>query len=168
MATDTGAANPSITKTFEFKDLGLTLKLTPHITQGEYIKLKIFQELKNFISEAETGAINSTKRETETTVQVRNGETVVIGGMIGDERRQSRNKVPCLGSIPAVGWAFKTRNQSSDKLNLLILIRPTIIRTAEQLEALSRKKQQEAEAASDPDAREQKFPYEGLKILVDD
>ena len=91
-----------MTNTYEFKDLGLTLTITPHITQGEYIKLELYQQLKSFVSEAETGAVSSTKREAETTVQVRSGETVVIGGMISEEERESRNQVPCLGDIPGV------------------------------------------------------------------
>ncbi|MEW6262537.1 MAG: type II secretion system secretin GspD [Thermodesulfobacteriota bacterium] len=164
----TGATTPSVTNTYEFKDLGLTLKITPHITQGDYIKLKIFQQLKNFISEAETGAISSTKRETETTVQVRNRETVVIGGLIGDEARESKTQVPCIGDIPLLGWAFKQRGQSSDKLNLLILINPSIIRTAEQLRELTDKKIKDTEKAGTPEKAGRKdFPSKGLDLLKD-
>ena len=148
MSTATGATSPSITNTYEFKDLGLTLQITPHITQGEYIKLKIFQQLKSFISESETGAISSTKREAETTVLVRNKETVVIGGLIGNEERESRSQTPCLGDVPLLGWAFKRRAQSGDKQNLLILIKPTIIRTSEQLRAATDRKVQETKKAS--------------------
>jgi len=150
MVTETGAVTPTVTRTYDFKDLGLTLKMTPHITQNDHVKLKIFQQIKNFIAEAETGAISATKRETETTVQVRNRETVVIGGLIRDDTRKTKSQVPCLGNIPVLGWAFKHQADSGDKTNLLILISPTIVRTPEQLRALTEKKRAETEEAGRP------------------
>ena len=167
MATAVGSATPAITNTYDFKDLGLTLKLTPQITQGEYIKLKIYQELKDFISEAETGAVTSTKRETETTVLVKNKETVVIGGLIMDTQREAKNQVPCLGDVPVLGWAFKVRDQSGSKLNLLVLIKPTIIRTAQHLEDLTEKKRRETEAASEPQPSGDQYPLKGPRMIED-
>jgi len=152
----TATTTATVTNTYEFKDLGLTLKITPHITQGEYIKLKIFQQLKSFIDEAETGAVSSTKRETETSVLVQNRETVVIGGLITDEGRETKSQVPCLGNIPVLGWAFKRRSRSSDKLNLLILIKPTIIRTAEELRELTDEKRKEMEPSEEEKQRRKK------------
>ena len=156
LSTATGDASTSITRTYDFKDLGLTLKITPHITQGEYIKLKIYQELKSYLNETETGAISSTKRETETTVQVKNRETVVIGGLITDETRETKNQVPCLGNIPLAGWAFKYREQSQDKVNLIVMIKPTIIRTADQLREITEKKKRETESLDDDKKKEDK------------
>ena len=159
----------NVTNTYEFKDLGLTLKITPHITKGEFIKLKIYQELKSYVDETETGAITSTKRETETTVQVKNQETVVIGGMIQDEQRNRRTSVPCLGNTPVLGWAFKSREQEDDKLNLLILIKPTIIRTAEMLHEMTEKKRGEVEAISEQvyPGPDEGFPRSGPRIMDD-
>ncbi len=136
-----------VTKTFDFKDLGITLKITPQISKGEFVKLKVFLQIKNFVAEAETGAVTSTKRETETTVMVANGETVVIGGLIDNNTRKSGSYVPCLGQIPVMGWLFKARSKTSDKTNLMILITPTIIRTPEQLKAITQKKQKQAQDA---------------------
>ena len=147
MASATGAANPTITRTYDFKDLGLTLKITPHITQGGYVKLKLFQQIKNFIAEAETGAVTATKREAETTVQVADRETVIIGGLIRDDRREAKTQVPCLGNIPVLGWAFKHKTDSGDKTNLLILISPSIIRTPDQLREMTERKRRAAEEA---------------------
>lgn len=147
MTSATGAATPTITRTYDFKDLGLTLKITPHITQGGYVKLKIFQQIKNFIAEAETGAVTATKRETETTVQVADRETVIIGGLIRDDRREAKTQVPCLGNIPVLGWAFKHKTSSGDKTNLLILISPTIIHTPDQLREMTERKRRAAEEA---------------------
>ncbi|MFH1089939.1 MAG: type II secretion system secretin GspD [Pseudomonadota bacterium] len=166
LATDTGAVSPSITKTYEFKDLGLVLTITPHITQGEYVTLKIFQQLKSFLSEVETGAISSTKRETETTVRVKNGETIVIGGLISDELREEKSQVPCLGDIPILGWVAKARSQSGQKVSLLILIKPTIIRTAEQLRELTDQKKRERKESDAPGRdRSKTFPAKGLDLL---
>jgi len=136
-----------VTKTFDFKDLGVTLKITPQTSKGKFVKLKIFLQIKNFVAEAETGAVTSTKRETETTVMVADGETVVIGGLIRDDAQEARTAVPCLGQIPALGWLFKSRSDLSDKTNLMILITPTIIRTPEKLREVTQQKQKQAEEA---------------------
>jgi general secretion pathway protein D len=167
LSTATGATSPSVTNTYEFKDLGLTLVITPHITQGEYIKLSIFQQLKSFVGEAETGAVTSTKREAETTVLVRNGETVVIGGLISDTRRENKAQVPCLGDIPLLGWAFKRRTQSGDKQNLMILIKPTIIRSAKELREETDRKKKEMEESTKPPPKGEEYPPEGLDMLKD-
>jgi general secretion pathway protein D len=166
MSAATGAVTPSVTNTYEFKDLGLTLKITPHITQGGFVKLKIFQQMKSFISESETGAISSTKREAETTVVVKNRETVVIGGLIGNEERETHGQVPCMGDIPLLGWAFKRRTQSGDKQNLLILIKPSIIMTAEDMKAATDRKIQEQKKSSLTD-KDRKKCAEDRKICTE-
>ncbi len=167
MTAATNVISPSVTNTYEYKDLGLTLVITPHITQGEYVKLEIFQELKSYLGEVETGAISSTKRETETIVQVKDGATVIISGLIKEEARNQKTQVPCLGNMPGLGWAFKTRTQGSDRLNLLILIKPTIIRTAEQIEELTRKKRDDIDAANEISGEDEGFPQTGPRILED-
>ncbi len=161
MTSDTGSTSPTVTRTYDYKDLGLTLKITPHITQGGFVKLKIYQQILNYISEAETGAISSTKRETETTVQVADRETVVIGGLIREDKREGKSQVPCLGNIPVLGWAFKTKETSSDKTNLLILINPSIIRSSEQLQDVTRRKQQELNDSVAPAGGEESTDSKG-------
>ncbi|MEE9435166.1 MAG: type II secretion system secretin GspD [Candidatus Adiutricales bacterium] len=135
---DTGA----LTRTFEFRDLGITLKVTPHTSKSQFLKLKLFLQIKNFVAEAETGAVTSTKREIETTVMVADGETVVIGGLIRDDTRQTKSAVPCLGQAPVLGWLFKSQTEGGDKTNLLILLRPVIIRDPEKLRAETREKRE--------------------------
>ena len=139
--TDTGALN----RTFEFQDLGITLRITPHTSKGQFVKLKIFLQIKNFVDEAETGAVTSTKREAETTVMVADGETVVIGGLIRDDIRRTGSGVPCLGQAPVLGWLFKNETEGGDKTNLLILLKPTIIRDVETLRTVTEEKQKQAE-----------------------
>lgn len=168
LSTTTGDISSAVTNTYEFKDLGLTLKIKPHITKGEFITLKIYQELKSFVSEAETGAVTSTKREAETTVLVKNKETVVIGGLISDIQRENKSQVPCLGDIPLLGWAFKRRAQASEKQNLLILIKPSIVRTEDELRGLTDEKLREHENMGPQAPGEKKeFPNKGINILKD-
>ena len=94
---------------------------------------------------------------------------MVIGGMIQDEQRNRRTSVPCLGNTPVLGWAFKSREQEDDKLNLLILIKPTIIRTAEMLHEMTEKKRGEVEAISEQvyPGPDEGFPRSGPRIMDD-
>ena len=141
------SANPelAVTKTFQFKDLGITLKITPHISQGQFVKLKVNLLIKDFVAEVETGAVTSTKRETNTTVIVADSETVVIGGLIRNNTRATKTSVPCLGQIPVLGWLFKAKGDSGDKTNLLILLTPTIIRSSDRLRTLTEEKRKQIE-----------------------
>lgn len=168
LTTATTSSTASVTNTYEFKDLGLTLELTPHITQGDFVKLKIYQELKSYVGESETGAITSTKRETETSVLVQDKEVVVIGGMISEEQRENKDAVPCVGSIPGLGWLFKQRGQQADRLNLIILLKPSIIRTAEQLKEATIRKQRATEAMGMAEEKhETGYPQRGIDMLED-
>lgn len=134
-------------RTFEYRDLGITLKITPQVSQGNFIKLNVYLQIKNFVAEAETGAVTSTKREATTTVIVADGETVVIGGFIRDNTSAIESAVPCLGQIPVAGMLFRSRNKRDDKTNLLILLSPTIVRTPEKLKTLTKEKKDASEKA---------------------
>ena len=102
----------STVNTFEFRDTGITLRITPQISQGRTVRLKLFQDINRFLSEAETGAVTTTKRSVKTTVVVDDGQTIVIGGLIQEERDETRTQVPCLGNLPLFGMAFR---QTSDR-----------------------------------------------------
>lgn len=147
MAQSSSGNVPTVTNTYDFKDLGITLKITPHISQGKFVKLNVFLQIKNFMGEAETGAITSTKRETTTTVLVADRETVVIGGLIRDDSRSQQTGVPCLSEMPGLGWLFKNKTKSGGKTNLLILLTPTIIRSPDQLRQITLDKQRQTEEA---------------------
>ncbi|HLC25190.1 MAG TPA: type II and III secretion system protein, partial [bacterium] len=103
-------------------------------------KLKLFTEVKNFVSEVETGAPVTTKRQAQTSVIVEDGDIVVIGGLIRNDSSQGVSKVPILGDIPLIGWLFRSSRKTEQKSNLLIFIKPHIINTAEQLRQLSDEK----------------------------
>jgi general secretion pathway protein D len=147
LSSVTGDAASSITKTFDYKDIGLKLKITPHITANKYVRMKVYQEIKDFLPDAsgppESGAIATTNRSASTTVMVQQGETVVIGGLIQEKRTDSTSQVPCLGSIPVLGWAFKTTAKKRDKTNLIILITPHIVTCPEDIRTLTDLKREE-------------------------
>ncbi|MCZ6463895.1 MAG: type II secretion system secretin GspD [Proteobacteria bacterium] len=134
----------------ERQDIGVTLRVTPQISEGDTLRLKIFQEITavNDALTAETGSaeevgVSLTSRKIENTLVVANGEMVVIGGLISDEILDTVDKVPWLGDIPVLGWLFKSTSQSLRKINLLVFLTPHIIRSREDLELESIRKRKE-------------------------
>ncbi len=136
-ATDGLATSQNI----ERQDIGITLRVTPQISEGDTVRLQIFQEISE-INEAltrETGdadqvGVSLSNRRVENTVVVASGETVVIGGLISDRYTDTVNKVPWLGDIPGLGWLFKSTSKSLEKQNLILFLTPHIVRTADALE----------------------------------
>ncbi len=132
--------------TYEYRDVGLKLTFTPQINDDGYIKLKLFQEISDVVSIA-TGtnenAPSTTKRSAKTTVVVKDGATVVIGGLIQNDRNITRNEVPCLGDIPILGMFFGSDGNEVDKKNLMMFLTPHIIRNSSDLEKLTAEKRRE-------------------------
>jgi len=137
----------STLQTWDYKDVGITLKLTPHISKGKLLRLDIFAEIKSFVDNAEglEGAPITTKRQATTAVVVEDGSTVVIAGLIRDDRTGKLSKVPLLGDIPLLGWLFKSRSQNKNKTNLLIFITPRIITSAADLKKITEEEQERRE-----------------------
>jgi len=133
------------------------------------VKLKVFLQIKDFVAEAETGAVTSTKRETTTTVVVSDSETVVIGGLIRDNSRAAKTAVPCLGQIPVLGWLFKAKGDTGDKTNLLILLTPTIVRSSDRLRELTdeRRKKIEEEQRKFIQEKKSQDVKRTLKVLTE-
>ena len=134
--------------TFEYRDVGLTLRFTPQINDDDFVKLKLFQEISDVLETSTGGSTNApstTKRSAKTTVVMRDNATVVIGGLIQDGRKATQSAVPCLGDIPILGALFRSRHTSKDKTNLMIFLTPRIVREAKDLEALTKKKRGEHE-----------------------
>ena len=133
--SSTGLSQQSV----ERKDVGIALKITPQISEGEYVKLDIYQEISAVVPTAvSSGSVNAsdlvtTKRSAKTSVVVKDKDTVVIGGLIQDQETETENKVPLLGDIPGLGWLFKTKSKQRTKTNLLIVLTPRIIRGAEEM-----------------------------------
>jgi len=147
LATTTTATNIAVSRTFEYKDVGIQLEITPHISKGSMVRLEIATEVSNILAIDPTnpGFVKTRKRQANTTVVVENGQTMVIGGLIRDDRSDETKKVPCLGNIPVLGWLFKTYGGAASKTNLLVFITPHIIRSSEDMEKATAKKKQEAE-----------------------
>ena len=129
-ASTTGAAiNPF--QTIERKDVGLTLKIKPQISEGGGVKLVISQEISSVAPSAQSASgLITNKRSLDTTVIIDDGDTMVLGGLIEDKNNNTVTKVPILGSIPVLGELFKYRSRSKGKTNLMIFLRPVIIRNA--------------------------------------
>ncbi|MFH1241677.1 MAG: type II secretion system secretin GspD [Pseudomonadota bacterium] len=113
--------------TYEYKDVGVTLKITPQISQERLVRLNIFQEVTRLIPTSETDRPETFKRKAQTTVIVKDSNTVVIGGLIDDDTSVVETKVPCLGDIPGLGWLFRSTIKSSKKTNLFVFLTPHII-----------------------------------------
>jgi general secretion pathway protein D len=132
-------ANVNAFQSIERKDTGITLKITPQISEGEYVKLDIYQEISSVKTTTTAGASDliTTKRSAKTAVAVKDQETVAIGGLIQDQDQETVNKVPLLGDIPFLGWLFKTKSITRQKTNLMILLTPRIIKSAADLANVS-------------------------------
>jgi hypothetical protein len=132
----------------ERQDIGVTLRVTPQITEGESLRLDIFQEISAVNTEGAVGDPNQVgvtlrSRRVENTVVVKDGETVVVGGLIGDTYDDTVTKVPWLGDIPVLGWLFKTQTRNLRKTNLLVFLTPHIVRDPLDLEHETIRKREE-------------------------
>ena len=162
-----GVVSNSTVRTFEFKDTGITLRITPQISQGKTVRLKLLQEVKAFVSESEVGAVTTTKRSAKTTVIVDDNQTIVIGGLISNENNEAKTSVPCLGNIPIFGWAFKQTSVSKRKTNLLIFLTPHIITSPEDIDRVTTHERQRLEQAPAVEERlRQGQPQDNLELLL--
>lgn len=124
-------------RTFEYKDVGLLLKIVPHITEDDYVRLEITQQVEDVIGQSFEGAIETSKREAKTNIMVKDKSTVVIGGLLIDRDTESVQKVPVLGDVPIVGLLFRRTQTESEKMNLFLFITPHIVRSEGDLEKIS-------------------------------
>jgi general secretion pathway protein D len=165
--SSTGSVNPF--QTIERRDVGLTLRVRPQINENGTVKMQIFQE----VSSVQPGSVNSTsglitnKRSIESTVLVDDGAIVVLGGLLQDEYAGNEQKVPGIGDVPLLGRLFKSETRSRKKTNLMVFLRPVVVRDAARSDALTldryelmRSKQEAAQPA--PSAV---VPVEGSPVL---
>ena len=129
-------------QTIERKDVGLILKLKPQVNAGKTIRLEISEELSNISQTRVQGASDliTNKRIVKSTVVVENGQTVVLGGLILDDLQNTVDGVLGLSSIPIVGGLFRNKQKQQRKLNLMLFIKPTIIRTKSDLVGFTERK----------------------------
>ena len=139
--TDTTNIDRTI-RTYDYRDVGVMLKFTPQINQQGWVRLELFQENTSLVAGqgADEFAPTTLKRSAKTTVTVKDGATMVIGGLIGDSVTFGENRVPLLGRIPLLGYLFKSKTKKYEKTNLYIFLTPQIIDTEQKAEDLYRKK----------------------------
>lgn len=117
--------------TVERKDVGVRLDMVPQIGDGDTVKLKIYQEASAIAGSASSGEIITNKRSIDTTVIADDGEIIVLGGLIEQTRSISESRVPFLGDMPGIGPLFRSRGKANAKTNLMVFIRPSIVRNSE-------------------------------------
>jgi len=137
----TGSNNANPFQSVERQEVGIKLKVTPQINEGDAVQLLIEQEVSS-VSGATSVDVIINKREIKTSVIVDDGGTIVLGGLIDDAVQESVSKVPLLGDIPILGHLFKSTSTSVSKRNLMVFIRPTIIRDGVTMNEISHKKYQ--------------------------
>ncbi|MDO5086304.1 MAG: type II secretion system secretin GspD [Comamonadaceae bacterium] len=136
--TNTGATGATLNpfQTYERQDVGLTLRVRPQISENGSIKMVIYQESSNLMQATSAGPITR-KRAIESSVLVDDGAIIVLGGLLEDEYTEKEDKVPVLGDVPVVGNLFKSRRRGYVKTNLMVFLRPVVVRDAAAAEQFS-------------------------------
>jgi general secretion pathway protein D len=133
--------------TYEYRDVGVILTITPTINTERFVRLKVNQEVSTLVEEQSTQGLPTTlKRTAKTTIMIKDNQTIVIGGLMGDSSTSTNYQVPLLGDIPLLGWLFKSKGQKREKTNLYIFITPHIIETVAEAEAVKKIKREEIES----------------------
>lgn len=156
--------------TFEYRDVGLTLRFTPQINEDNFVRLRLFQETSQILSTATGGSTNApstTRRSAKTTVVVQDQTTVVIGGLVSDDTQMTVSSVPCLGDLPLLGYLFRNSRQESRKKNLLIFLTPRIVTNMAKLEEVTQDKRSLYEEHVTPTGEPPLQPAEKLEHYLD-
>ncbi len=139
--TGSGSSNTSVNpfQTYDRKDVGLTLRVRPQISEDGTIKMVIYQEVSDVVPGTSSNATGPTtnKRAIESSVLVNDGSVVVLGGLLEDKLYRNEDKVPLLGDVPLLGNLFKSQSRSLVKTNLMVFLRPVIVRDAAATESYS-------------------------------
>lgn len=136
-SASSGNDNPF--QTIERKEVGIKLKVTPQINEGDAVQLQIEQEVSQVLGSTSVD-VTFAKRQMSTTILADSGQTIVIGGLLDDQVTESVSKVPILGDIPWIGHLFKSTSSSTKKRNLMVFLKPTIIRDNASIRGLSNRK----------------------------
>ncbi|EAT12022.1 Type II secretory pathway, component PulD [Oceanobacter sp. RED65] len=125
--SSTSNSNPFTT--IKREDIGTTLKVTPHVQDGKFVRLSVEQSTESVAPTAVEGQADliTNKRSIQTQILAENGEIVMLGGLIRDAVQESESKVPFLGDIPIIGWLFRSTSESRVKQNLIVFLKPTVV-----------------------------------------
>lgn len=133
-----GTSNPFTT--IERQDVGITLKVVPHIGEGGTVRLEVEQEVSSVVPSVQgvnSADLITNKRSIKTTILADDGQTIVLGGLIQDDSKLSVSEVPLLGKIPVLGYLFRSKSDNKTKRNLLVFLQPKILRDSESATAIS-------------------------------
>jgi len=136
----TGSNNDNPFQTVERKDVGIKLKVTPQINEGSAVLLDIEQEVSNVLGASGAVDVRFGKRQLNTSVMVGDQQMIVLSGLIDERTVESESKVPLLGDIPVLGHLFKSTSTGTEKKNLMLFIKPTIIRTGLTADGVTQRK----------------------------
>ncbi|MCO6059449.1 type II secretion system secretin GspD [Pseudomonas sp. MOB-449] len=168
--TDASGANNPFT-TIERQDIGVTLKVTPHINEGATLRLEIEQEISSIAPSATLTAqavdLITNKRSIKSTILAEDGQVIVLGGLIQDDITQTDSKVPLLGDIPILGRLFRSTKDTHVKRNLMVFMRPTVVRDRAGIAALSGKKYNDIRIVGehDKEGRPSILPREPVQLF---
>ncbi|WP_095078032.1 type II secretion system secretin GspD [Pseudomonas sp. Irchel s3h17] len=150
-----GADNPFTT--VERKDVGISLKVRPHINEGSLLRLELEQEISDIapaVSGVDSSDLITNKRALKSTILANDGEIIVIGGLIKDSVRTQESGVPGLRNIPYLGALFRWTKDTQTKSNLMVFLRPTIVRSRQDLAEISQDRYKALRELSQPDSRQ--------------
>ncbi len=137
--TGDGTSNPFTT--VQREDVGVELTVTPHVHDDSSVRLQVAQQITNVLATPVGGEafadVVTSKRSIETTILAEDRQTIVLGGLIQDDQNESESKVPLLGDIPGLGILFRSRSKTNAKTNLLVFLRPTVLRSKEDAERVT-------------------------------
>lgn len=141
-STQGGVANPFTT--IERKDIGLTLRVTPQISEGDSVRLEIYQEVSSISTDATVAGTASdlitNKRSVKTVALAKDGQMMVLGGLMREDTGTTVRRVPCIGAVPLVGEPFKYTDNTKRKTNLMVFLRPKIIRSDSDIRSITSEK----------------------------
>jgi general secretion pathway protein D len=132
-----GATTPTPFQTIERRDVGLSLRIKPQISQGGAVRLQIYQEVSSIQDSANAAGVITNKRSVDSNVLVDDGQIVVIGGLIQDTVNDGAEKIPGLGDLPLIGGLFRYNTRSRTKTNLMVFLRPTVVREAQGADTMT-------------------------------
>lgn len=130
---------------FEYKDVGITLKITPQISKDRLVRLDVSQLVTKLdtVNQSSPDRPTTLKREIDTTIIVEDGSSVIIGGLIDESLTKTRTQTPCLGGMPGVGWAFKSESKGGERTNLYVLLTPKVVKNPLEVQEIFQQKKEE-------------------------
>jgi general secretion pathway protein D len=130
-------SNPTLLNSVEFRDTGVILNVTPRIGSNDAVTMQIEQEISAVAGGADTLTPTISKRRIASNISVVSGQTVLLAGLISKRDAKGKNGIPLLGDLPGVGGLFSQRNRTQDRTELVVFIRPTVIRTGEDAQSVA-------------------------------